>query len=235
MCSPSRGAGRSARHRLAVDHDRRADAGNGAGLGQGARQVELHAAMLDVRVVEHLIEIVDRAGRHADRFELVGQILHLELHGQRGELADELGAVGEPRLVVDVARVLRQLRRAEHAAQLDVLAVVAGGDDDVAVGDREHLIGHDVGMRVADALGHLAGGEIVQALVGQHADGGIDQRGVDVAALAGALALRQRGEDADHRIDAGEDVGHRHAGRVGSPSAVPVRLMKPPMPCAIRS
>jgi hypothetical protein len=48
-------------------------------------------------------------------------------------------------------------------------------------------------------------------LVGEHADGGIDQRGVDVAALAGALALLQRGENADDRVDAGEQVGHRHA------------------------
>ena len=69
-----------------------------------------------------------------------------------------------------------------------------------------------LGCALPMRLGHLAGGEEVHALVRQHADGGIDQRGVDKAALAGALALRKRGEDADHRIDAGEDVGHRHAG-----------------------
>src|SRR4051794_23789926 len=39
------------RHRLAIDHDRRADAGDRAQLGEGAWQIELHAAMLDVRVV----------------------------------------------------------------------------------------------------------------------------------------------------------------------------------------
>src|SRR3954470_18515817 len=59
------------RHRLAVDHDRRADARDGAELGERARQIELHAAVLDMRIVEHLVEIVDRTGRHADRFELV--------------------------------------------------------------------------------------------------------------------------------------------------------------------
>ncbi len=70
-------------------------------------------------------------------------------------------------------------------------------------------------MCVADAIGHLAGGEEVHALVSEYADGGIHQRGVDERAFAGAFALGERGEDADHRIDAGEDVGHRHAGAGG--------------------
>src|SRR5689334_2735781 len=71
-------------HRRTIHHDRRADAGNASALGKGARNIEQHAAMLDVRIREHLVEVVDRAGRHADRLELVGEILHLELQGQRG-------------------------------------------------------------------------------------------------------------------------------------------------------
>ena len=66
-------------------------------------------------------------------------------------------------------------------------------------------------MRVADALGHLAGDQIVQRLECQRADGGIDQSGVDVAAAAGLFPPRQRREDADRRIDAGENIGDRHA------------------------
>ena len=69
------------------------------------------------------------------------------------------------------------------------------------------MLGCELPMR----LGAFAGDEIIERLVGQHADGGIHQRGIDVAALAGLLALRQRGQDADHRIEAGEDVGDRHA------------------------
>ena len=52
-------------------------------------RIDLHAAMLDLRVVEHLIEIVDRSGRHADRFELLQQIVALELLRQRRELLDQ--------------------------------------------------------------------------------------------------------------------------------------------------
>ena len=66
-------------------------------------------------------------------------------------------------------------------------------------------------MRVAGALRHLAGDQIVQRLIGQHADLGVDQRGVDIGALAGLLALHERGENADDRIDAGDDVGDRNA------------------------
>src|ERR1700733_3833063 len=44
------------RHRLSVHHDRCADAGDAAALGERARQIEQHAAMLDVRVLEHLVE-----------------------------------------------------------------------------------------------------------------------------------------------------------------------------------
>ena len=64
-----RGAGRC--HRRAVEHDRRAHTGDAAGLGLGQRQRQLHAAVFDMRIGEHLIERIDRAGRHADRFESV--------------------------------------------------------------------------------------------------------------------------------------------------------------------
>ena len=103
------------------------------------------------------------------------------------------------------------MRVAQNAAQLDELRVVAGGDDDGAVGDWKFLIRHQVGMGIADALRDFAGDQIIERLERQRADGGIDQRSIDVAALAGLLAPRQRRQNADRRIDAGEDVGSRHA------------------------
>ena len=62
------------------------------------------------------------------------------------------------------------------------LPVVAGGDDQRAVGGLEHLIGHEIGMRVAHAARRMSGDEIVQRLIGEHADLGVEQRHVDLAA-----------------------------------------------------
>ena len=66
-------------------------------------------------------------------------------------------------------------------------------------------------MRVAHALRRRAGHEIEQRLVGEHADQRVHQRHVDVAALAGVLALLQRRRDGERGIDAGEHVGERDA------------------------
>ena len=74
-------------------------------------------------------------------------------------------------------------------------------------------------MRIADTLGHFAGDQIIERLERQRADGGIDQRGVDIAAAAGVLAAGERGENADRGIDAGENIGDRHA----DPHRRPVR------------
>src|SRR5260370_31746335 len=82
----------------------------------------------------------------------------------------------------------------------------------MAVRDLENLVGHDVGVRIADAPGHFAGNEIVEGLVRKHADLAVDESGIHQAAAARLLALDERGENADHRIDAGEDVGDRNAG-----------------------
>src|SRR5262249_49891344 len=61
--------GAGGRHRLAVDHDRRAQPWNGTALGGRARPLDAHAAMDHLRVGEYLVEVVDRSGRDADRFE----------------------------------------------------------------------------------------------------------------------------------------------------------------------
>src|SRR5262249_27756782 len=88
-------------------------------------------------------------------------------------------------------------------------------DDDVAVPPRGSLIGHDTGMRIADALGRLTGHEIIERLVGEYPDLAVDQRGIHLAATAGAPAFDECGENAHHRIDPGEDVGDRDTCALG--------------------
>jgi hypothetical protein len=90
-------------------------------------------------------------------------------------------------------------------------------------------------MRIAHALRHLAGDQIIERLVGEHAHGGVDERSIDIAAAAGLLAPGQRRKNADRRIDAGEISDTGTPARIGSPSGLPVTPIMPAMPCAIRS
>ena len=143
------------RHRRTVKHDRRAHARDFSGLGGVAGKFELHAAVNHLRVGKNLFEIVDRSRRHADGFELVQKLVALDLFASARRAFRPARCGARAGLVVLVCRLFGEVRRAEHVAQLDELAVVAGRDDDVAVGDREHLVGHDVGMRIADALGDV--------------------------------------------------------------------------------
>src|SRR5215470_9513011 len=91
LAKPRRGA--IGGHRPAADHDRRADAGDLSVLGGVARKLEPHAAVNDLRIGEHVVEIVDRSSRYADGFELRQKIGALHPLGQFGELPHELFAM----------------------------------------------------------------------------------------------------------------------------------------------
>jgi hypothetical protein len=167
--------------------------------------------MFDLYVVEDLLKVVDWTRRHALSFELREQIIALHLRGKRRQFGDQFAAVLETADVILVSRVLRELGAADDVAELDVLVVIAGRDDDVAVCNRKYLVGHDVGVGVADALRNVARDEIVHRLVRQYAHGRVDQSGVDKTAFARLLAFGQRRQNPDDGIDAGEDVGNGNA------------------------
>ena len=72
----------------------------------------------------------------------------------------------------------------------------------------------------ADRLRHLAGREVAGEGVLQDRDLAVEHADVDHLAFAAALALVQRGQDADRRVQAGGDVALRDAG----PHRRPARL-----------
>ena len=65
-------------------------------------------------------------------------------------------------------------------------------------------------MHVADAVGILAGCEIVHALVRKPADMRIQHPDINKLALAGFRLMAHRGEDADRRVHTGHQVADRH-------------------------
>ena len=192
----------------AVEHDRRGDCRGRAGLGRRVLQVDAHAARLNLRIGEDLLDRVDRAGRDADRFQLRQEIELGKAAGQGVEARGQGDAVGDARAVVDVIGLVGEAGIADGLAELAPLAVIAGCNDDVPVGHREDVVGHDVGMGVAEALRRLAGRQIVHRLVAEHGDLRIEQCHVEHGAFAGRITPAQCREDAGRGIEAGIDVGH---------------------------
>src|SRR5262249_56430375 len=61
-------------HRLAADRGRAAHAGDYSALGRGTWKLEAHATVHYLRIGNHLVEVIDRPGRYADRLEFRQQI-----------------------------------------------------------------------------------------------------------------------------------------------------------------
>ena len=76
----------------------------------------------------------------------------------------------------------------------------------MAVGGGKDLIGHDIGVGVAETMRSGARGQVVHRLIGQHPDLGVEQRHIDMLPLTGALAVGQCRLDGDDRVEAGEDI-----------------------------
>ena len=170
------------------------------------RQVDPHVAGHHLRIVEHLAQRVDRTGRHADLLELFRKLGLGELLGQFEQARDQRVAIDHARGVGLVALVLAI---AGSPSTCIILANWPSLPQAISIQPSvvgKRLVGHHAGMRVAHPHRRLAGDEIVGRLVGEHADHRVHQRHVDVAALAGVLALLQRGADRQRRIDAGEHV-----------------------------
>ena len=82
----------------------------------------------------------------------------------------------------------------------------------MAVGAREHLVGHDVLVRVAGALRRDTADEIIHVHHRHHRDRRVEQASVDPLALPGAIAVRKGCQQRDGRVHAGHQVGDRDAG-----------------------
>ena len=90
-------------------------------------------------------------------------------------------------------------------------------------------------MIVAGLLGHLALDQPARRLEIEHEDLGLEQRGLDLLALAGRLALQERDQDAHGAEQPGGQVGDRDADPHRPLPGSPVIDISPPMPWAIWS
>ncbi len=179
--------------------------------GERMRQVEFHAARQQLRIREHGVELVDRTARHADCFQR-GEPLALRTRGDgAGDQRHERVTIPDALHISCEAFVACPFRMAGDRAELRELAVVADGENEVAVGAREHLIRDDVLVRVSGAARRRAGHQVVHCHHRHHRHGGIEKSEVDVLARARALTMLERRQDSHRRIHAGHQVGDRHA------------------------
>ena len=124
---------------------------------------------------------------------------------------DELVAVTHAVGVRPEARVVGELGEPEHGADRAEQSVVSPRDHQLAVARREDLVRRD--HREAGALAgrDRAVGQIAREVVGDVTDRRLVQRDVDDTTLAGALALEQRGKDAEGRPRARPLVDQRRS------------------------
>ena len=128
------------------------------------------------------------------------------------EERDELAAVLDARGIRREARVGGEGGQPERVAERAEEPVVGGRDHDLAVARREDLVRDDRGVRGAVAAGRLAGREVTGQVVGEERDRRLVERHVDEPALADAVALAERREDAERGPEPGRLVDERGAG-----------------------
>ncbi len=111
-------------------------------------------------------------------------------------------------------RIGCQIRHLQHLAETPEQPVVAGGDHDLAVGGAEGLERGDRRMPRSQRSGLDAGRLIPRQGVlqdGHHAVQHGDVHAGTAHPLVVAFAPQQPGQDADHRVQAADDVGDRRA------------------------
>ena len=198
----------------AVLHGRGAQAhraGDGGHRAQRMRQIDLDAPGLHLRIGKHFVQPVHRAAGHVGLLQGADPFGRGAHDGGLAQQRNQDAAVRNALRVGGKARVLRPLRVPSDLAKARELAIVANGQNHVAVGRGKALVGHDAGVGIAHAARHHAADQVVRGLVGQRGHLYIQQGGVDVLAQARVAALLQCGQDADGGVQAGEDVGQRHA------------------------
>jgi hypothetical protein len=164
-----------------------------------------------LRECDPFVHRVDRAARHPDPVEAVEPLAR----GPRGQLLgqqrpQELAVGGAPRVVLE-PRVVGQFGRPDRLAQLAELPVVPGRDDQVAVGGGKRLVGEQARVGVAHPERDRPGRRVGAGLVDHAGHGRSQQRGVQVLALTGRVAVVERGQHRDRGVEAGHHVEDRDA------------------------
>ena len=87
------------------------------------------------------------------------------------------------------------MAEAEHLSKGGELRIITDSDDDMTARCRKHLIGHDIGMRIAHGPGRDTGKQIIRSLIGQPCHLRIDKRQINMLPLTAGMTMVERGKD----------------------------------------
>ena len=167
--------------------------------------------MLHLRVLEDLVELVDRPRRDLGRLEALDPCRGRGVRQGRLDPRPELVVVDEAGVVGLELRVGRERLVAERLREARVLVGVHDHDLHPAVLGSKGLRGCQVRVTVADARRALARVEVVGDGIGQERERRGQEAHVEVLAAPGPLAMHERGVRHPEREKAGGEVGHRAA------------------------
>ena len=180
-----------------------------------------HAARDDLRVVEHLLEVVHAGARHAGDQQRLLELLRLARPHRRLDQRQQRVLVALAARIGGEARIAQVRVEPQHLHQLAEQRVVRRADREIAlVLGLEQLIGRAQPVPVAERLRHLAGLEIFGRLPGRRRDRRLDQRDVGNPPLALARRAHQPrqgrigGEQRAEHVGGLQARSHRHLARL---------------------
>ena len=168
----------------------------------------MHAACDHLRVSEDLFQIVDRACGHASRFAGSQKIVFRPCLGGLGDAAGQVHTIRNAVCIRGEIGCGGHVLQPQHLAQALVLAVIAGCQNNPAIGAIKHRVGGKVGVGVAHFTRSRAGCQVIHRLIGHNAGCHIHQSHIDMLAHARRATLMQGGQNGGGGIDAGKNIRH---------------------------
>ncbi len=192
--------------------------------GQWVGKIDAHPARQDLGVPPDMLQIIDGSAGNACRFQGGEPPCAGSCTEQFLEDGNKRVTIGDAAAILCIARIGWEIGAAGDRAEAGELSVIAGSDDHVTVKGGENLVGNDVLVGIAGALGHLAGNQIVHVQHGQHRHLRIQQRDIDMLTFAGGALMGDGRQNSDRRIHAGHQIGDGDANFLGAAAGEAVFL-----------
>ena len=175
------------------------------------RRLEDHAALAHLGVGEDAIDGADGRAGHALRPEPREPVVGRPPAESGLDQRDQHATVRDAITIGPEAQVALPLRVLDHAAEPRPELLGEDGDDQVTITRREGLIGDDRGVARAERPGDATVRPEILRNIREERDLAVEQRQVEVGALASPLATEERSGHRKRAEDPAREVAHRQA------------------------